>query len=352
MWCTSTQRLALLASLLWFVSGVQAAISFNLNSVDYPVYANEKMSMKEYAVLPRGGNACLLLSLDNGLGGVVRFAYSSNVSNVHWRSDVLVSTHKPSVSHPSVAILDKVDAVIQTRLYSVEELEKLSRAGEVVRRGTERQGTTNASAEAVQQSWSTAVSIRPAQDGTGPAAKFIDGNYAVCFHLIRSKAAAQKPSSMQYEEVKVQLFEVASTRHSTSTYIARVNDAAAKSQNGDGAAGGSMAEVDGEYAQMIRSLFRASSTADLRKLLDTEEPVSSEEVASRLAEIRALQKQLFGLYNNFEHLESRFQRMRATAETTFSRIWVSMLVILAVMGGTVWFTFHYTKGIMIKKKLI
>lgn len=152
--------------------------------------------------------------------------------------------------------------------------------------------------------------------------------------------------------MKVQLFEVASTRHSTSTYIARVNDAAAKSQNGDGAAGGSMAEVDGEYAQMIRSLFRASSTADLRKLLDTEEPVSSEEVASRLAEIRALQKQLFGLYNNFEHLESRFQRMRATAETTFSRIWVSMLVILAVMGGTVWFTFHYTKGIMIKKKLI
>ncbi|CAG9581747.1 hypothetical protein LMJF_34_0220 [Leishmania major strain Friedlin] len=335
MWCTSTQRLALLASLLWFVSGVQAALSFNLNSVDYPVYADEKMSTKEYAVLPGGGNACLLLSLDNGLGGVVRFAYSSNVSNPHWRSDVLVSTHQPSVSHPSVAVLDKVDAVIQTQRYSAEELERRNRAG-----------------EAVQQSRSTAVSIRPAQDGTGPAAKFIDGNYAVCFRLIRSKATAQKPSSMQYEEVKVHLFEVASTRHSTFTYIARLNDAAANPQNGDGAAGGATAEVNREYAKMIRSLFRASSTADLRKLLDEEELVSSEEVKSRLEEIRALQEQLFGLYNNFEYLESRFRRMRATAETTFSRIWVCMLFTLAVMGSTVWFTFHYTKSIIIKKKLI
>ncbi|AYU82356.1 GOLD domain-containing protein [Leishmania donovani] len=335
MWCTTTQRLALLASLLWLVSGVQAAISFNLNSVDYPVYVDEKMSAKEYAVLPGGGSACLLLSLDNGLGGVVRFAYSSNVSNLHWRSDVLVSTHQPSASHPSVAILDKADAVIQTKLYSAEELERRNRAG-----------------GAVQQSRTTAVSIRPAQDGTGPAAKFIDGNYAVCFRLIRSKAAAQKPSSTQYEEVKVQLFEVASTRHSTSTYISRLNDAAANSQNGNGAAGGTMAEVNREYAKMIRSLFRSSSSADLRKLLDEEEPVSSEEVKSRLEEIRALQKQLFGLYNNFEYLESRFRRMRATAETTFSRIWLCTLFTLAVMGGTVWFTFHYTKSIIIKKKLI
>ncbi|CAJ1022253.1 emp24/gp25L/p24 family/GOLD, putative [Leishmania lindenbergi] len=346
------QCLALLANLLLFAAGAQAAISFKLNSIDYPVYADEKMSMKEYAVLQGGNGACLLLSLDNGLGGVVRFTYASNVSNVHWRSDVVVSVHRPSVSQFSMAVLDKVDAVIQTKLFNAEELARLHRPNEVVGRGTERQEIANAGAEVKQQSQSTTVSVRPAQDGTGPAAKFIDGHYAVCFHLLRSKAVAQKPPSMQYEQVKVQLIEVVSTRHSTSLYIARLNDNAANLQNGDETAGGAMAEMDREYAKMIRSLFRASSTTDLRTLLNQDDLVTSEELKSRLEDMKALQKQLFGLYHGFEYLENRFQRMRATAEATFNRIWICMVVILAVMGGTTWFTFHYTKGLIIKRKLI
>ncbi|GET92111.1 hypothetical protein, unknown function [Leishmania tarentolae] len=348
---TNTQRLVLLASLLWVVAGVHAAISFNLNSIDYPVY-DVKKSMKEYAVLPSNGNACFLLSLNKGLGGVVRFAYSSNVSNVQWRSDVLLTIHKPSDSDPSIAILDKVDAVVEAKLYRAKELEELNRAGGVTRRGPKAQGTANTGAGAAQLDRGTAVNVRPAQGGTGPAAKFISGNYAVCFHLIRSRAAAQKPLSDPYEEVRIQLIEVASTRHSTSMYIARLNDAAANSPNGNEATRSPTEEVDREHAKMIRSIFRASSTADLRTLLDEEVPVTSNEVRSRLEELKALQKQLFVLYDNFEHLEDRFRRMRVTSETTFSRIWVCMLITVVVMGGTVWSIFHYTKGIIIKRKLI
>lgn len=113
-----------------------------------------------------------------------------------------------------------------------------------------------------------------------------------------------------------------------------------------------MAEMDREYAKMIRSLFRASSTTDLRTLLNQDDLVTSEELKSRLEDMKALQKQLFGLYHGFEYLENRFQRMRATAEATFNRIWICMVVILTVMGGTTWFTFHYTKGLIIKRKLI
>ncbi|KAG5493041.1 hypothetical protein GH5_01770 [Leishmania sp. Ghana 2012 LV757] len=344
------QCLALLASLVWLAAGVQAVLYLNLNSADYPAYAGKKVSMKEYAALPGGKAACVLLSLDNGLGGVVRFTYSSNVSSLHWRSDVVVSIHKPSASQPSVAILESIDAVTETNVYSAEELERRRSAAQVVRRGYERQGTANAGTEAVQQPQSTTVSVRPALNGIGPAAKFIDGNYAACFHLIRSKAAAQKMLPLQYEQVTIQLLEVVSTRRSTLTYIAGLNGAES-SQNGDAAAGGTLAEVDREYA-MIRSLLRASGTADLRALLEQEEVVTSEEVKRQLEDFKSLQKQLFGVYDGFEHLEDRFLRMRVTAERTFSRIWACTMLTLLAMGGTMWLTFRHTKGVIIKKKLL
>ncbi|KAG5468108.1 hypothetical protein LSCM1_02079 [Leishmania martiniquensis] len=103
---------------------------------------------------------------------------------------------------------------------------------------------------------------------------------------------------------------------------------------------------------MIQSLFRASRAADLRALLDQEQLVTSEEVQRQLEEIKNLQKQLFEVYDGFEHLEERFRCMRATAERTVSRIWICTTVTLVTMGGTIWLTFTKTKGIVIKKKLI
>ncbi|KAK7196644.1 emp24/gp25L/p24 family/GOLD [Novymonas esmeraldas] len=337
--------LALLASALWLATGVQAAIFFHLNSADYPVYADEKMAMKNYAVLPASSNACVIVSLDSGLGGVVRFVYSSNVSDAQWRSDVLISTHKPSPTSPSVAVLDQADAVIATKVFNVAELEARNRAGETMRRSTSILGTEKSTVDAVLHERSSTHTIRPAMDGGGAGAKFVDGNYAVCFRLLRSKEAAQRPSLTQYEQVTIQLLEVASTRRSTSTYIAKLN-------NNAGNDAGAVGEADREYAKMVRSLFRASSTADLRSLLDRDELVTSHEMKARLEDLKVVQSQLFGLYTVSEHLEERYERMRTTAETTFTRIWVCMFLTITVMSGTIWFTFRYTKGIIIKKKLI
>lgn len=334
---------ALLASVAWLAVGAQAAISFRLLSSEYPVYVEDSTPLADYAVQSVRQSSCVVLSMENGLGGVVRFTYDSNISHVEWRADVLVAVHQPLPSSPAMATLDKADAVSSVRLFTAAELEKANKAPDLARRAAERRADGVVDAVAQQEARSTTMTLRPAQQGTGPGATPIDGNYAVCFRLRRSKESTKKSPTMQYETVTIHLLEVASTRHSASTYIARLSAGTGRGITGEG---------DREYAKMLRSVYGASSTADLRALLDQEELVTSDEVKSRMEDLSEVQRLLFAIYSGSEHLEERFQRMRLTAESTFTRTWVCMILTLAVMGGSIWLTFRYTKGIIIKKKLI
>lgn len=338
--------IALLALLLLCCSSAaQAALSFRLHTTSFAPPSDPKQPLKDYVAQNPLNAVCVLVALDSGLGGVVRFTYASNVTDVRQRADVLVSIHKPQPSAPSVAVLDAAENVVDTRVFPAAELHRVNVEANVVRRSKERQGNKDVSEEE-EEARSSTLTMRPAMEGYGAAAHALDGNYAACFRLLRSPTKSATP--VVYEEVHIRLLEVASTSHSTSTYVARL------SKVGDAAGGANPAatEADREYAKMIRKMFRASNNADLQKLLNTQHVVSGTEMRKQLEALQAVQKQLFSMYDTSEHLEERYARMRLTAETTFTRIWVCMLLTVSVMGLTIWLTFYFTKDIIVKRKLI
>jgi hypothetical protein len=347
-------RLAVLVVLvlafLWGSTAAQAALSFLLHSHDFPPPPDPKLPLRDYVAYNPLNTICMLVALDNGLGGVVRFVYSSNVTDVRQRADVLVSIHKPQSSAPSIAVLDTAENVVDTKVFTAAELHRVNVEANVARRSKERQGDSeNIEEEELARSFT--LTMRPAQEGTGAGAHFLDGNYAACFRLLRaagSAAAAKSGSQPVPEEVQIRLLEVASTRHSTSTYIARLN----KATGNDAAANSITSEADREYAKMIRMMFRASKNADLQKLLNSNEVVTSQQTQQQLDALKAVQQQLFAMYSTSEHLEERYARMRVTAETTFTRIWVCMIATVSVMGATIWLTFYFTKDIIVKRKLL
>ncbi|KPI87648.1 hypothetical protein ABL78_3246 [Leptomonas seymouri] len=288
---------------------------------------------------------CMLLALDNGLGGVIRFTYSSNLADIQQRADVLVSIHKPLPSAPSIAALDSVENVVEKKLFSATDLGRMDADANTAPRNTEHH-------ENGVVSRSFTLTVRPAQEGTGAGARFLDGNYAACFRLLRQPRGSTKNQPPAPEEVQIQLLEVASTSHSTSTYIARLNNPAVNVAGNGQVPNSLISEADREYAKMIRMMFRASNNTDLRSLLDVTAVVTSQEMQQQLDALKAVQKQLFALYANSEQLEERYSRMRVTAESTFTRIWVCMLTTVLVMGSAIWLTFHFTKDIIVKRKLI
>lgn len=348
-------RLSLLTGLvlvlLCCTAATQAAISFRLHSKDFAPPANAKTPPQDYALANSASAVCVLLALDNGLGGVVRFTYSSNLTDVRQRADVLVSIHKPSPSAPSVAVLDAAENVVDAKVYSAAQLHRLNVEANVVRRSKERHGNADITAEE-ESARSSTVAVRPVQEGTGPGAHFLDGNYAACFLLLRPPTTDGRKEPLVHEEVQLRLLEVASTSHSTSTYIARLSNPIVDAAGNEKGTDMLTNEADREYAKMIRTLFRANKNADLQKLLDGNAVVTSAEMKQQLDALKAVQTQLFSLYTNSEHLEERYLRMRSTAETTFTRIWICMIATVLAMGSTIWLTFHFTKDIIVKKKLI
>ncbi|KPA82007.1 hypothetical protein ABB37_03183 [Leptomonas pyrrhocoris] len=350
-----TMRPALLAGffllLLWCSTASHAALSFRLSSKDFPPPANSKMLLKDYVSQNSANAVCVLVALDNGLGGVIRFTYNSNVTDVGRRADVVVSIHKPMPSAPSVAVLDVADNVVGTKLFDAAELHRVNVAANVVRRGKDRQGNPEVT-EDEEVSRSSTLTVRPTQEGTGAGARFLDGNYAACFRLMRPSGVSTQADRAAPEEVQIRLLEVASTSHSTSTYVARLSNPVVNAAGNGQAADTFTSEADREYAKMIRLMFRANKNTDLQKLLDTNTVVTSQQMRQQLDELKAVQLQLFSLYTSSERLEERYARMRVTAETTFTRIWISMVAVVTVMAVTIWLTFYFTKDIIVKRKLI
>lgn len=346
--------LLLLLLLLCCSAGAHAALSFRLNAKDFTPWTDTKPAGPAYAMSNAQSAVCVLVGLDSGLGGVIRFAYSSNVTDVRDRADVLVSIHRPSASSPSMAALDATDKITDTKIFDAAQLHRTNVEANVVRRSKERHGTQDVTDEE-ELARSSTLTMRPVQDGVGPSAHFIDGSYAACFLLVPHGAASgRKAAAPVYEEVRVRLLEVASTSKSKSTYIARLSNPGGDNNNNGNEQGADIfaTEADREYAKMIRTLFRANKNADLQSLLNANAVVSSEEMHQQLEGLKAVQQQLFSLYSSSEHLEERYLRMRSTAETTFTRIWLCMIMTVVVMGATIWLTFHFTKDIIVKRKLI
>lgn len=344
--------LAVAALLLWCCStAVHAALSFHLNSLDFLQPVDTELLLKNYVAQNPGNAVCVLVALDNGLGGVARFTYASNVTNVGQHAHVLVSIHSPLPSAPSVAVLDAVENVIDTKVFPVNELHNMNVEASFAQRNKKRQGEKGVVEEEEEMeeiAHSSTVTLRPVLTGTGTSAHALDGNYAACFRLLPPFGTVLKGAPPVPEDVHIRLLEVASTRRSTSTYIARLSKLSTSGQ----AVNIGTSEADREYAKMIRRLFRANKNADLQELLDTNEVVSSQQMRQELDLLKAVQQQLFSLYSSSERLEERYARMRATAETTFTRIWVCMIFTVAVMAATIWLTFHFTKDIVIKRKMI
>lgn len=304
-----------------------AALSLRLHSSEFAVH--DSVNMLSRLVEQSASSHCLLLTLgDRNPDATIRFTYYSNVTNKDAQMPLVVTVHTPTAPYAGTALLGQMRGMKEHRVFPLHELQQRSEDSE--------KGKPRMLELRVDAAPSTAADL-------GAVSKVLSGAYGVCFHLDRSHSASQ---SSPYQTANIQIHGISYT---TVDLPAQVGSSSAGFTHGE-----SQLEADAStaYERTMRKLYHVQSDEDVEEALRSSSLIGSDELQDKLRKLESLRQSLSDAQEQTRWQRERELDMRKTTESTFTRIWVATLLLMAAITFSVFFTTQYTASLIKKKKLI
>lgn len=349
------------------------AITLQLRSADFKHGAKETLQ----TMIANNNDAqhCVLVELDDSSvsKGFIRYTYKSNASSTMRRLPLVVSTHRPMANDDGTSLpdLNNAEHIYATHEFTTDQLNKytdmqaeLRRKAEHARRDRNGENHNTENDDGAGEGDMSLV-VHPVLMSDRHDAKAIPGYYAVCFSLgkdsVRTSPKLTKKSVSEVELVEITILEVSTTLAQQTNGKKRVlSKGLSRERRGDNQRGGHNdeeneigGELDSDYAAMIRKIYNAKPNVNVADIVNNQiKTVSSEMTVKMLTKVINVEESMLRVIKFARNFDHRHDVMRSITESTYTRIWISTIAIVVAMSAMVWFTFFYTRSIILKRKLI
>lgn len=328
--------LLLLVLLLLSPAPAAAILTMKLYSTDYAHFTSSRSLEENIAdTTSHAAPRCVLLDLHREAPtGLVRFAHSSNYSGTPYALPLVVSTHRatvdtdsPDFGNPSFitsAVTHLPESLLTLKQSANSELEK---SPQNAKKDTEEYWA--------KRSLNVVVNIVQ-KDRGGPRKLYYEGYYGVCFSLdYTAWEATSSHRTRAPEEVTIRLLELRS-RGATYTAPLEVREPGSEKRVYE--------EAMEDYLR-LRRLNEQTAQAAGPYLTSADQ----QETLESLSKVHETLDRVWAGLGRVSQLE---ERMRNTAESTFTRVWVCAIIIAATAAACVVLMFHSIKDMLVRKKLV
>lgn len=338
----------LFSTLDLFSNGVNRAEAAGLRvlSAEYP--RSKESTVEKRVVVDGEAQHCLLFSLsDETLFVSVRFAYSSNITFNARHFPLVVTTHFPSVPYAGGITYHDERNIMDTHVFEVSDL-LFDPNSDIAKEGKRKKVDVKMHVRRTDASGATATENTPKSE-----ISVWPGSYGMCFGL--DNPFFNGATNYAPEQVIIDVLGVEFGREAVHGRpggpqggVQRGNLAPRSRQ----ALVGADEDANSAFEEGVRKLYRAEDDADVQKLIKNRELLPSAMLRKQLELAdEALQK-----VNRVQDLarwqREREQDMRKTSESTFTRIWISGVLLFAAVSVATHLIFSFAKSFMIKQKLI
>lgn len=342
---------ALLITLDLSPYGIQKAEAAGLRlfSSEYPI--SKSGDVKQRVVVNSEAQHCLLFSLsDDTLSVTVRFAYSSNTSYTAKHLPLVVTTHFPSAPFSGEIFLHDESNIMDTHVFEHLDLE-FDPKSDAAKEGKRKKIDVKMHA------------LRT--DGTGAAVTYstikedvmvLPGAYGMCFGLDNPffNALSASPPEMVVIDIHSVIFgrerrEGRPGGRSRESSTGSAGNPAFKSR---AALSGADQDANDAFEEGVRKLYRAEDNEDVAKLISRKDFVPYAVLRNQLQQVDEALNKLTRVQDLARWQREREQDMRHTSESTFTRIWLSGILLFIAVSCLTHYVFSFAKNYMVKQKLI
>lgn len=320
------------------------AVSLRLLSSEYPPLKDR--TVEERVVVDSLSQHCLLFTLSDDTPHVsVTFSYSSNSSHFANHFPLVVTTHFPSAPYANVIAMHDLKNVIDTHVYSHSDL---------VYDPKSDRGKENKQKKITVKMYALRTDANGIPDTKGTTKDdgiLLTGAYGMCFGLDNPSVSFKRNI---FEVVSIEVRNVVFGREEVKN-----SPGGPEGRVGHALRGSRLKKLSGAdkdalnaFEEGVRKLYHADQTTDVYKLLVENNFISSQTMRTQLEKVGLTMDKLSRVQDLARWQRERELSMRGTSESTYTRLWISALLLLGALSLVLSSTFSFAKNIMIKQKVI